>query len=127
MLGCFFTLFYQYNVLDKALKVVWIHGTLEISAIIIAGCAGYILGNSYIFPGTHTRLHALKQAGKDGMKIIIGLIPVFICAGFLESFVTRYTEMHVALALTVIGVSFAFIVFYFVILPIKLKKKFQTS
>jgi len=123
MLGCFFTLFYQNNVIDKALKVVWIHGTLEISAIIIAGCAGYMLGSSYIFPGTHTRLHALKTAGKDGLKIIFSLIPVFVAAGFLESFVTRYTEMHLALSLGIIGVSLAFIVFYFIFLPIYYKRK----
>jgi uncharacterized membrane protein SpoIIM required for sporulation len=123
MLGCFFTLFYQFDVLGKALKVVWIHGTLEISAIIIAGCAGFILGNSYIFPRTHTRLQSFTRGGKDGLKIIIGLVPIFIMAGFLESFVTRYTEMHWALTATIIGGSFIFIAGYFIILPLYLKKK----
>lgn len=123
MLGSFFTLFYQHNVLSGALKVVWIHGTLEISAIILAGCAGIVLGNSFIFPGTYTRLQSFKTAMKDGLKIIIGLIPVFILAGFLESFVTRYTEMHWALALTIIGLSLFFIVFYFILLPVYLKRK----
>ncbi len=122
MLGCFFTMFYQHNVIDKALKVVWIHGTLEISAIIIAGCAGFVLGNSYLFPGTYSRLHALKQGGKDGLKIVIGLIPVFTMAGFLESFVTRYTNMPIALSLLIIGSSLLFIVFYFIILPLRLKR-----
>jgi uncharacterized membrane protein SpoIIM required for sporulation len=125
MLGCFFTLFYQYDVLGKALKVVWIHGTLEISAIIIAGCAGFVLGNSYIFPKTHTRMHSFMRGGKDGLKIVIGLVPVFIMAGFLESFVTRYTEMHIALTLTIIIASFIFIVGYFIVLPIYLKNKFK--
>lgn len=125
MLGCFFTLFYQNNVLDKALKVVWIHGTLEISAIVIAGCAGFVLGNSFIFPGTHTRMRAFMRGGKDGLKIVIGLVPVFIAAGFLESFVTRYTEMHIALSLVIIGFSLAFIVGYFIVLPMYLNKKYH--
>ena len=124
MLGCFFTLFYQYNALGKALKVVWIHGTLEISAIIIAGCAGFVLGNSLIFPKTHTRMQSLMRGGKDGLKIVIGLVPVFICAGFLESFVTRYTEMHWVLTAVIIGLSFSFIVGYFIVLPIYLKRKY---
>lgn len=124
MLGCFFTLFYQYNVLDKALKVVWIHGTLEISAIIIAGCAGFVLGNSYLFPKTHTRIQAFKRGGKDGLKIVIGLVPVFIMAGFLESFVTRYTEMELWLSFSIIGSSLLFIVFYFIAYPIYLKSKY---
>jgi uncharacterized membrane protein SpoIIM required for sporulation len=125
MLGCFFTMFYQYNVLDKALKVVWIHGTLEILAIVLAGCAGIVLGNSFIFPGTHTRMHAFKTAMKDGLKIVLGLIPIFIMAGFLESFVTRYTEMHIALSLTIIGLSLSFMIFYFIYLPLHFKRKYQ--
>ena len=125
MLGCFFTLFYQYHVLGQSLKVVWIHGTLEISAIIIAGCAGFVLGNSFIFPKTHTRLQSFMRGGKDGLKIVVGLIPVFICAGFLESFVTRYTQMHLALSLTIIIVSLAFILGYFILLPIYLKNKYH--
>jgi len=127
MLGCFFALFYQHNVLTKALKVVWIHGNLEISAIIIAGCAGFVLGNSFVFPKTHTRMQSMMRGGKDGLKIVIGLVPVFICAGFLESFVTRYTEMHWALTAFIIGTSFIFIVGYFIVLPIYLKQKHQLN
>lgn len=125
MLGSFFTMFYQYNVIDKALKVVWIHGTLEISAIIIAGCAGFVLGNSFIFPNTHTRMQSFARGGKDGLKIVVGLIPIFIAAGFLESFVTRYTEMHIALSLTIIITSFIFIMGYFILLPLYIKRKYQ--
>jgi uncharacterized protein YqhQ len=44
-------------------------------------------------------------------------------AGFLESFVTRYTEMHIALSLSIIGISFLFIIGYFIVLPIYLKNK----
>lgn len=123
LLGCFFAMFYQYNVLDKALKVVWIHGTLEISAIIIAGCAGFVLGNSFMFPGTYTRGESFRRGAKDGIKIVIGLVPVFICAGFLESFITRYTGMPLWLSLTIILGSLAFLVWYFIILPIILNKQ----
>jgi uncharacterized membrane protein SpoIIM required for sporulation len=125
MLGSFFAMFYQYNVVGSALKVVWIHGTLEISAIIIAGCAGIALGNSFVFPKTHTRMHSFMRGGKEGLKIVIGLVPVFIMAGFLESFVTRYTQMHMALSLVIIGISLTFIVGYFIVLPLLLKRKFN--
>ena len=123
MLGSFFTLFYQYNVLGKALKVVWIHGTLEMSAIVIAGCAGLLLGNSFMFPKTYTRLESFKNGAKESIKIVVGLIPIFICAGFLESFITRYTEMDLWLSLLIIFGSLAFIIWYFIILPIQLKNK----
>ncbi len=123
MLGCFFTMFYQYNLLDKAFKVIWIHGTFEIGAIIIAGCAGYILGSSFLFPGTYTRKQAFLSGAKSGIKIIIGLIPFFIVAGFLESYVTRNTEMHWALSAFIIFGSLAFTLFYFIVLPIRLNKQ----
>jgi uncharacterized membrane protein SpoIIM required for sporulation len=123
MLGSFLTLFYQHNVLSQALKVVWIHGAFEMSVIIIAGCAGFILGNSFMFPDTHSRLDSFKRGAKDSVKIVAGLIPFFICAGFLESFVTRYTGMDLWLSLTIIFGSFAFIIFYFIYLPYKLNSK----
>ncbi len=125
MLGSFFAMFYQYNVLGKALKVVWIHGTLEISAIIIAGCAGFVLGNSFMFPGTFSRIDSFKKGAKDGIKIIVGLIPVFMCAGFLESFITRYTEMPLWLSLVIIIGSLTFLVWYFILLPLKLNKTYH--
>jgi len=123
MLGSFFAMFYQYNVLGKALKVVWIHGTLEISAIVIAGCAGFVLGNSFMFPGTYSRLESFKRGAKDGIKIIVGLMPIFMCAGFLESFITRYTEMPLWLSLFIIFGSLTFLVWYFIVLPLRLTKK----
>lgn len=48
---------------------------------------------------------------------MMGLIPIFIIAGFLESFVTRKTEMPNALKLTIIIGSFAIMLGYFFIYP----------
>jgi uncharacterized membrane protein SpoIIM required for sporulation len=127
MLGSFFAMFYQYNILGKALKVIWIHGTLEISAIVIAGCAGFVLGNSFMFPGTYSRLESFKRGSKDGIKIVVGLIPVFMCAGFLESFITRYTEMPLWLSLVIIFGSLTFLIWYFIWLPLKLKNNLYAA
>lgn len=117
MVGTFFQFFYQYSLLQKALTVVMIHGTLELSAIMIAGAAGFVMGNSFIFPGTYSRYDSFLRGSKEGVKMVIGLVPVFILAGFLESFVTRYTEMPIVLSLLIIGGSMAFILYYFVFLP----------
>lgn len=123
MLGSFQYLFYQHGVLTQSLLTVWIHGALEISAIVIAGAAGITLGNSFVFPGTYTRIQSLVRGAKQGLKLVIGLIPVFIAAGFLESFVTRYTAMPVALSVGIIGSSFAFIAWYFFLYPTQLYNK----
>lgn len=123
MLGSFQYFFYSKGLLIQSMLVIWIHGTLEISAIIIAGSAGLTMGNSILFPGTYTRGQSFIDGSKQGMKILIGLIPVFMMAGFLESFVTRHTEMPVWLSLFIITASFIFIIGYFIVYPIYLNKK----
>ncbi len=123
MLGSF-----EYYLISKglgmqSLLVIWIHGTLEISAIVIAGGAGLILGNSLLFPKTYTRLASLKNGAKDGLKIGIGLIPIFLTAAFFEGFVTRHTEMPVWLSLTILLSSLLFIIWYVIIYPAHLNRK----
>jgi uncharacterized membrane protein SpoIIM required for sporulation len=127
MIGSFLEFFNQYNLLGESLRVVFIHGTLELSAIIIAGAAGFVLGNSFLFPGTYTRLDSFISGSREGVKMIVGLIPVFIAAGFLESFVTRYTGMPILLSLAIIGSSLLFVVWYYIVYPRQQIKKLSTK
>lgn len=123
MLGSFQYFFYDQGLLWESARTIWIHGTIEISVIIIAGCAGLVLGNSILFPGTYTRVQSFVRGAKAGLKILISTIPFFIIAGFLEGFVTRRTEMPDWLAILIIGGSLFLILYYYVIYPIKLKRK----
>ncbi|WP_416443261.1 stage II sporulation protein M [Leeuwenhoekiella sp. A16] len=125
MLGSFQYFFYDKGMLWDSARTIWIHGTIEISVIIIAGCAGLVLGNGILFPGTFTRLESFKIKLKDGLKIVISTIPFFIIAGFLEGFVTRHTEMPDWLAVLIIGLSLSLILFYYVIYPRIVYKKNQ--
>ena len=127
MLGSFQYFFFKQGLLWESARTIWIHGTIEISVIIIAGCAGLVLGNSILFTGTYTRLAAFKRGVKNGLKILISTIPFFIIAGFLEGFVTRHTEMPDWLAITIIGGSLVLIVFYYVFYPLHLKRKLKAS
>jgi uncharacterized membrane protein SpoIIM required for sporulation len=101
---------------DSALAI-WLHGTLEISAIIVAGAAGLAMGNGWLFPGTYSRLYSFRRGAKRGLKIVIGTVPLFCIAGFIESFLTRHTEYPDVFRLTIILLSAAFIVYYYIILP----------
>lgn len=98
--------------------VVFVHGTLEITAIIFAGAAGLIMGKSCLFPGTIKRIDALKQGAKDGAKIIIGLLPVFALAAFFEGFITRLYNNISWLTTAIFSISVVFVIWYFVIWPI---------
>ncbi|QSE98311.1 stage II sporulation protein M [Fulvivirga lutea] len=120
MLGCFQYFFYTKKLLYISALTIWVHGTLEIASIVIAGGAGLALGNSFMFPGTYSRLHSFQMVAKDSVKIIAGLIPIFIVAGFLESFVTRYSTVSTIPAAVIILLSMLFLLFYFIYYPYKL-------
>jgi uncharacterized membrane protein SpoIIM required for sporulation len=122
MLGAFQFFFYQKGLLLTSVLTIWIHGTLEIAAIIIAGCAGLVMGNSILFPGTYSRMESFRRGAAKGLKIIIGLVPVFIIAAFLEGFVTRHTEWPAWVKAGIILSSAVFILYYFVIYPILLNR-----
>nr|WKN39113.1 stage II sporulation protein M [Tunicatimonas sp. TK19036] len=119
MLGAFQYLFYQQGLLAESALTIWIHGTIEISSIIIAGGAGLVMGNSILFPGTYPRMVSFQQGARKGAKMVIGLVPLFIMAGFLESFVTRLTELPTLIKLVIIGSSVFLVLYYFVIYPRK--------
>jgi len=122
MLGSFQYFFFERGLLLDSVLKIWIHGTLEISAIVIAGCAGLTVGNSLLFPGTFSRMESFKRGMKQGLKIAIGLVPIFITAGFLESFVTRLT-LPAPVSAGIILVSAAFIIWYFILYPIQLNRR----
>ncbi|MDR3694535.1 stage II sporulation protein M [Mucilaginibacter sp.] len=122
MLGAFQYYFFSKGLGIQSVLVIWIHGTLEISSFIIAGAAGLVLGNSFLFPKTYTRMESLKKGAKDGMKMTVGLVPIFLTAAFFESFVTRHTEMPVWLSVSILTFSLIFMIWYVIIYPNKLYK-----
>jgi uncharacterized membrane protein SpoIIM required for sporulation len=124
-LGAFEHMFYSKGLGGQAIATVLIHGMLELTAIIIACAAGVVMGISFLFPGTKRRMEAFQQGTKDGVKMIIGLIPVFVLAAFYEGFITRYYKMPIALNLLLLATSAAFIIWYFVVYPAILLKRLK--
>ena len=123
MIGAFQYFFYERGLFIESASVIWIHGTIEIFSIVVGGCAGLVLGNSIMFPKTYSRLVSFMNGSKQGIKIVIGVTPFIIVAAVLESFVTRHTEMPLAVKLLIIFGSLTFMIWYFVFYPIYLNKK----
>lgn len=117
MLGAFQYYFYSKGLFLTSFLTIWIHGTIEISAIILAGAAGLILGAGLVAPKSYERNTSLILSAKKSLKIILAIIPLFIIAGFLESFVTRLTEMPMIVKILIIGSSLFFIILVFAIYP----------
>lgn len=125
MLGSFQYFFFEHGYLYDSILSIWIHGTLEIWAIVVAGAAGIAMGNSILFPGTYSRLASFRRGVKQGVKLVVGLVPIFLTAGFLEGFVTRHSDSPQVIRWAIILASLAFIVWYFFIYPQKLYKQAQ--
>lgn len=133
MLGVFQYMFFSKGLGLQSILVIWIHGTLEISAIVIACTAGFIMANGILFPGTYPRLVSFKQGAKDAAKVLICLVPIFIVAAFFESYVTHLMSQTYAkggagglpvwVSVLILAASLSFIIWYFIILPIRLHKK----
>ncbi|MHB0997867.1 MAG: stage II sporulation protein M [Armatimonadota bacterium] len=62
------------------------HGVIELTAIFIAGGAGMMLGWALLNPGIHTRGVALKLAGREAFKLILGVAAMLVIAGIIEGF-----------------------------------------
>jgi uncharacterized membrane protein SpoIIM required for sporulation len=122
MIGTFVMFFANENQLQQVLPVIMLHGTIELSSIVIAGAAGFVLGNSLIFPGTYSRMESFKRGAAKGIKIVMGLVPFFFIAGFIESFVTRYSDMPWGIKVLIILASAVVMIYYFLIYPIRLKR-----
>lgn len=123
MLGSFQYFFYEYNVFYESVITIWIHGTIEILSIIVAGAAGFVLGTKMMFPGTYSRTAAFIEGGKTGARIILGLTPFIIVAAILESWVTRHVEWHDSVQIAIIVSSLVLMVWYFVFYPVFVHKK----
>lgn len=123
MLGAFQYYFFAKGLGVASVLVIWIHGTLEISAIILSGTAGMIMGSKILFPGTLSRVDALKKGAKDGLKVMVSVVPILLCAAFLEGFITRHTAMPMFMSISILTLSLSFIVGYFVLYPIYLHRR----
>jgi uncharacterized membrane protein SpoIIM required for sporulation len=113
MVGTFQYFFIERGLLQESFLTIWMHGALEISSIVIAGAAGLTMGRGLLYPGTLPRKQAFIIGARRAIKIMLGLVPLFIIAGFIEGFFTRLTEMPDVLRGTFIGMCFLFIGTYF--------------
>ena len=120
MIGTFQTFCYQQHIGMESLMAIWLHGTLEISAIIIAGAGGLALGSGWLFPGTYSRGYAFRRGAIRGLKIVVGVVPILVIAGFIESFLTRYTSASNILRGGFILLSLVFVIYYYIYLPKRL-------
>lgn len=112
LLGAFYAVF-----MSKGLGVgftgwLMIHGSTELSAIILAGAAGLHIGRAVAFPGERSRLAAAGEAGRRGALVMIGVVIMLLVAGLLEGFARQLITADAA-RFAIAATMFAIWVVYF--------------
>ena len=86
MLGVIGAACHQYGMSLALWSFVAPHGALELPSILIAGGAGFRLGYAMLFPGPLRWRESVAQGGMEATRLVSGIIPLLIVAGFLEGF-----------------------------------------
>ncbi len=87
------------------------HGAIELTAICIAGGAGFLLGAAILLPGRRTRREALVRRGKEAVSLLSGTTVLLLVAGTIEGFVSpadipRPLKMSLALLFAALLVAY---------------------
>lgn len=89
------------------------HGAFELTAIVLSGAAGLLLGYALIAPGVLTRTAALRSAGSRAIRIVFGSTLMLIIAAFLEAFWSSSHTLPAVVKFAVGGLFWALVVAYF--------------
>ena len=128
MLGSFQYFFYEQGVFWQSVRGIWIHGAMEIFGMVVEAACGFILGASILFPRTFSRLHSFKIGFKNSLKIFLSTLPFTIAAGFLEGFITRYSnQMPTWVSVFIILSTLGLISFYYFLFPVLVHKKLKAT
>lgn len=118
MVGVFQYFFYKQGLMEESALTIWMHGTIEMLSFVVEGAAGLALANSIYAPGSFSRGASFGQFGRNALKIAVAAVPLIVCAAFIESFITRYTEMNNVFRYILIFGMMGFMVWYYVLNPI---------
>jgi uncharacterized membrane protein SpoIIM required for sporulation len=62
------------------------HGAFELTAIVIAGAAGLVLGQGILFPEDMTRTESLRKHGIQSLQLALGAAAMLVIAALIEAF-----------------------------------------
>lgn len=88
------------------------HGVTELLAVILCGAAGFLLAHGLVFPGSQTRVDALRERGKHAAVIVIGCVMMLFIAGLIEG-IFRQTVTDIKVRYIVAGSTGLFWILYF--------------
>ncbi|MDR5683328.1 MAG: stage II sporulation protein M [Armatimonadota bacterium] len=90
MLGAVSAVFHQYGLAFPFWSAILAHGFLELTAIVLAGGAGLVIGWALVAPGMHTRKDALVVRSREGGRLLAVTVPLFVAAAVIEGFLSFF-------------------------------------
>lgn len=81
----------------------WIlpHGIPEITAICIAGAAGFVLARGMVAPRGQSRRSALRAEAVTAVRLILGTLALFVLAGLIEGTISQIHPPRLSVAFKV--------------------------
>jgi len=73
-----------------------IHGVTELSAVTLAGAAGFHIGWAVCFPGERRRVDAAAEASRPAAAVMGGVVVMLVVAGLLEGFARQLVQNDIA-------------------------------
>ncbi|MBL1430334.1 MAG: stage II sporulation protein M [Robiginitomaculum sp.] len=86
MLGAFIAVYVPKGLGFEMGGWLFIHGSTELFAIILAGAAGFHIGWKITFPEDLSRLQSATEAGRTAATVVIGVVIMLFIAGLIEGF-----------------------------------------
>ena len=67
------------------------HGFIELTAIALAGAAGFVIGTALLFPGELKRSDNLRRKGREAALIFLAAVLLLVVAGLIEGLFSTIT------------------------------------
>ena len=71
---------------ERFLGFVASHSSFELTAIVVSGAAGFVLGHAIVAPGNRSRVDALEVRGLGAVKLALGAAGMLVVAAMVEGF-----------------------------------------
>ncbi len=88
------------------------HGAFELTAIVISGAAGLLLGYSLIYPGKYRRIDSLRIVAPTALVLVVGAALMLVFAAFIEAFWSS-SELSPMVKFSVAACNWIIVIFYF--------------
>ncbi|MFV0624492.1 stage II sporulation protein M [Sphingomonas sp. ac-8] len=112
MLGAMFAVYAPHGLAPGLFGWLMIHGSTELSAIVLAAAAGLRVGRAIAFPGERGRIAAVGAAGRTAATAMLGVVLMLLVAGLLEGFARQLVTRDSA-RYAIAGTMFALWLGYF--------------